>query len=659
MNAPVLKNAMRTALGFVVLMGLSEAAQAAFVDTFDGPDRDPAWRGNILQSRGLTYARPLAGALVVTDAERSEPPAVRNISSKMVRACGPIEGDFTATMNLAWDQKSPAALMSVMLQVLSSKGEVLAAVGLHDWWGGASANVRYAIGAPKKTQLGAHVPYKASGEFRIERRGDAYTLKLKRKSWEMVVAAGKGSQDAVAEVAISFDFFERPPKGTTPATHFGVVAVDRIAITPGAPAAAEVAASRQAWELGKPIVTYWAGPRMTDAVAKQMADGGWNLVWCKSAWELDTIQKHGLRGIVSSRLFNPDNLDSPETKARLDAFIDSVKNHPALYAYHVKDEPGASAFAHYARMANYLREMDPSHLAYLNLLPLGAKNRQLGTTGEQVPAYREYVRQFIEILKPKLLSYDHYHFADNGDGDGHFLNLAEMRQAALDAGVPFMVIVQACSWTKIRRIPTGEELRWLAYTTLAYGSQGISYYVYGHRGHDGAMINLVDGSPTPLYYYASELNKEFAAVAGELQSLRSVAVYHVGMQPPGTILLPEDAAFRIDPPVPPKEYPPVRPCREGWPTSYSAAPVEGLVIGCFGKGDSPTHALVVNLDYRTYSGRGHARREEFLKPVRRAIVGPGNLEVFDVAASKWSPTGSNRAELSLPPGAGVLLRVAR
>src|SRR5215468_7101263 len=48
------------------------------------------------------------------------------------------------------------------------------------------------------------------------------------------------------------------------------------------------------WAIGKPIVTYWAGPPMTDATATQMAEGGWNLVWCTEK-ELGVAQRHGLR----------------------------------------------------------------------------------------------------------------------------------------------------------------------------------------------------------------------------------------------------------------------------------------------------------------------------------------------------------------------------
>ena len=46
---------------------------------------------------------------------------------------------------------------------------------------------------------------------------------------------------------------------------------------------------------------------------------------------------------------------------------------------------------------------------------------------------------------------------------------------------------------------TGDEMRYLVYTTLAYGAQGISYYVYCHPGHTGG-ISQPDGTPTPIYH---------------------------------------------------------------------------------------------------------------------------------------------------------------
>jgi hypothetical protein len=129
----------------------------------------------------------------------------------------------------------------------------------------------------------------------------------------------------------------------------------------------------------------------------------------------------------------------------------------------------------------------------------------------------------------------------------------------------------------------------------------------------------------------------FAAIATELQPLRSLGVYHVGMLPPGGLPLPDQAAFRIDPPVPTKPYQPPQ-------------PIQGFLLGYFGRpgekpeSSQPTHVVAVNLDYK--------------QSVTTAVVGPGPLSAFDAATGTWSPAADTRAELQLPPGGAKLLRLA-
>jgi len=389
-----------------------------------------------------------------------------------------------------------------------------------------------------------------------------------------------------------------------------------------------------AWKPGTPIVTYWAGPALTDAVARQMADGGWNLVWCAEK-ELDVAARHGLRAQLSDPLLSPAALDDPAQRGKLDALVARVRTHSALYSYFITDEPSAPAFPGLGRLVAHLRERDPAHLACVNLFPTYANNQQLGTQGDTVAAYREHLRQYLDVVKPALVSYDHYQFSKEGDTGQYFLNLAMVRQAAQQSGVPFLHIVQACTWTPSMRVPTGDEMRYLVYTTLAYGAQGISYYVYCCPGHTGG-IALPDGTPTPIYHALKPLNREFVAIAAQVQPLRSLGVYHAGMMPPGAEPLPKDAPFRLDPAVPTVPYkPPER--------------VRGTLLGLFGpagKGSEPakpTHALVVNLDYQASA----------VAP----LVGPGNLEAFDAAGGTWSPVAANDAALRLPPGGGKLLRV--
>ena len=395
-------------------------------------------------------------------------------------------------------------------------------------------------------------------------------------------------------------------------------------------------ARADAWTVGSPIVTYYAGPGyhpsgpgMTDAAAQQMAEGGFNVVWC-GEHELDVVHRHGLRAQLRDGLLSPATLDDPVRRAELDALIDRVRRHPALYCYFITDEPSAAAFPGLGKLVAYLRQRDPARMAYINLFPTYANNQQLGTEGDTVTAYREHLRQYVEIVKPDLISYDHYQFASNGDLEGYFLNLAMIRRASLDAGLPFLNIVQACSWTPVRRVPNADEMRYLVYTTLAYGAHGISYYVYCWPGHEGG-IALPDGTPTPIYHALKTLNREFVAIVQQLQPLESLAAYHTGMIPQGAQPLPHDAPFRLDPPLPPLEIQPLQRIR-------------GALLGYFGNSGQTSHVVVVNLDYKTDS--------------TMTLVGPGDLEIFDATSGTWEAAGGHRAELQLPGGGGKLVRLA-
>ncbi len=405
------------------------------------------------------------------------------------------------------------------------------------------------------------------------------------------------------------------------------------------PAPADDAKPTQAmtWSVGTPIVTYYAGPgyhcsgpRMNDDAARQMAEGGFNVVWCGEN-ELDVVQRHGLRAQLRDGLLSPATLDDPAQREKLDALIDRVRRHPALYCYYITDEPGAAKFPALGKLVAYLRQRDPAHLAYINLFPIYANNQQLGNQGDTVTAYREHLRQYVKVVAPDLISYDHYQFTSNGDTGGYFLNLAMIRRAALDAGLPFLNIVQACSWTPSMRVPNADEMRYLVYTTLAYGAEGISYYVYCWPGHTGG-IALADGTPTPIYHALKTLNSEFVAIAEELQPLESLAAYHAGMTPEGAEPLPETAPFRFDRLLPVSD-------------AQSPERVRGALLGYFGKPGRPSHVVVVNLDYKSESAF--------------TLVGPGNLEVFDATSRAWSPTGGPRAEFRLPGGGGKLLRLAQ
>ena len=117
------------------------------------------------------------------------------------------------------------------------------------------------------------------------------------------------------------------------------------------------------------------------------------------------------------------------------------------------------------------------------------------------------------------------------------------------------------------------------------------------------------------------------AIGEKLQPLTSLGAYHLGAIPNGASGLPPDAVITVDPPI-------------------AAEETQGLLLGYFGIAGAPTHVLVVNLDYT--------------RDVTTTVVGPGSMAVFDATERKWhKASDGSRARVSLMPGGGKLLRLAR
>ena len=372
------------------------------------------------------------------------------------------------------------------------------------------------------------------------------------------------------------------------------------------------------------IVTFWSPPPATEEALAAVAAQGYNLTWTPESG-LDMARKHGLKAMLTDSLLTPATLDSPEQRAKLDALIARVKKHPALASYFLTDEPSATAFPGLGKLVAYLRERDPAHYAYINLFPTYASNEQLGTKGDVVTAYREHLRQYIEVVKPAVLSYDHYHFFKTGDGKQYFLNLGLIRETALQAHIPFVNIIQASTIEPSWRLVNAEELRWLVYTTLAYGGRGISFFLYWGPVSYGGLYQ--DGKKTPLVDSVAALNSEIAALSAPLMKLDTLGVYHTAPLPEGAEAVPESSPIQF-------------------------ASSGEFVLGLFGSRGKANAFMVVNRSYK----------EEATAKIR-VPTGTRRMEEYDRTSRRWKPCASPDADhtLSIPlkPGDGRLFRLAR
>lgn len=152
---------------------------------------------------------------------------------------------------------------------------------------------------------------------------------------------------------------------------------------------------------------------------------------------LDTAHKVGMKAFIQDvRL--PHSLSEPDAQQRIHAVIKDYAKHPALLGYFLKDEPPTSKFKGFGEVVAFMRQHDPGHPIFINLLPNYATPKQL-----EAANYEEYVTRFLDEVRPFVLCYDHYHFAMDKttgqarDGVHFFPNLAIARRLAKARGIPF------------------------------------------------------------------------------------------------------------------------------------------------------------------------------------------------------------------------------
>lgn len=328
-------------------------------------------------------------------------------------------------------------------------------------------------------------------------------------------------------------------------------------------------------EMNRFPITSWLGvhakfirrPDKTLATERlrEARDAGINLIWADYGKEtnievLRAAEALDMRVTVFDSRIDRALSDAEHRRELLFAVAKDYKDYPALFNYHITDEPCTSAFPTLAEIREILHEADPEHEAYINLFPNYASPEQLGS-----PSYHAHVESYIQTVKPEIISYDHYHFlkgapkerpafanereeriyndAFSGAGDGYecvdrpgfFTNLEEIRALSLAYNIPFMLIVLVVEHGPYRNL-TANEIRWEVWQALAYGASRLSYFTYWTPGTDGSdgddfwhwkngMISIT-GEQTPHYHAVREINADIAAVGEQLRGRPSLGVFH-------------------------------------------------------------------------------------------------------------------------------------
>jgi hypothetical protein len=275
-----------------------------------------------------------------------------------------------------------------------------------------------------------------------------------------------------------------------------------------------------------PILPWGGAPRDLDAL-KEMRACGFNLAGFVNPEDLDVVREAGLKGIVSHSSIRVGEAESGLDEAEIDQFaaalVQRVGQQPAVFGYYLKDEPGAQFFPGLRMWVEAFRKAAPQACAYINLFPNYASSQQMN-----VSTYAKYLESYVQTVRPRFISYDHYALMDDGSlRRGYFQNLEAIRDAAQRHGLPFWNTVLANAHFRYAE-PTDAGLRFQLYTTLAYGGRGISYFTYTTAGTGNFRLAPIDpfGHKTRTWEMLRNVNLQLHCLGKVYLTLKSINVFH-------------------------------------------------------------------------------------------------------------------------------------
>jgi hypothetical protein len=319
-------------------------------------------------------------------------------------------------------------------------------------------------------------------------------------------------------------------------------------------------------------------------------------------------------------------LTDEEISARVRALVEEAGESDAVLGYYLQDEPSIHDFPALAKAVAAVEEFAPGKIAYINLFPdyavIGDKDiSRLGTDN-----YTEYVERFVREVNPHVVSYDNYavqysnDLTDENKAASYYRNLLEIRRVALENNLPFWNIVSSNQIRPFTPIPSPANLAFQAYTTLAAGGRGISWYTYYARNYGYAPIDS-SGKRTETWYFLREINQQIRTLGPILNRLRSTGVFFSDPPPiEGLRLLPGEIIRSVQ--------------------SDSS-----IMVGEFRSENGEAYAMVVNLDLRKSVKMKIESQTEYQE-----------LELFSNVDGRLIPYDSEKGHW-LTAGHGALIRL--
>jgi hypothetical protein len=291
---------------------------------------------------------------------------------------------------------------------------------------------------------------------------------------------------------------------------------------------------------------------------ESVAACNFNMSGFVSPKDLPLCRKLGLGAIVLPSdpgftnleyIYEWKNLSDAEITSRVKSMILAAGSNPAIKGYFITDEPGAESFPALAQAVAAVKKYAPGKLAYINLYPDYATAGTLGTSN-----YTAYLERYIAEVHPQFLSYDNYRvqssmdLENNAAAAGYYRNLLAIRSVGLEHHLPYLNIVASCLLWPTTPPPSPANLLFQAYTTLAAGCRGVTWYTYfgADYPYPYAPISPQSGDKSATWGWLRDVNHQVATLAPIMSRLTSTGVFFSNPPPADRLpLLPGDAVKSV------------------------------------------------------------------------------------------------------------------
>ncbi len=281
----------------------------------------------------------------------------------------------------------------------------------------------------------------------------------------------------------------------------------------------------------------------TDEIIKSIKDCNYTMAGYVPPEKLAICEKLGLKAIVTipggphKEREDWSQYSDEDMERLVKNCLSKANSSKAMLGMYAIDEPIEKSFKNIGRIVSTIKRLAPDIIAYMNLFGNEVVETQPQLVG--TASYPEYLERTFREINPSILSWDNYTIQYSMDQQDpikaayYYDNLLMGREFALKKEVPFWNTIIANQIRPFTTIPSIANLSIQAFTSLAAGASGLSWFTFlpsTHRDYFHTPVDF-DGNKSLTWYYLREVNRQVKVLGPVLLKTKSTGVYFSGTHP--------------------------------------------------------------------------------------------------------------------------------